>query len=499
MKTAAPLGAAPQESPETRAANVLLITAALGLCALRLTVAASTGLADDEAYYRIWSLAPALSYFDHPPMVAWMMAAGRFLVGDTALGVRFLAPFAHLVGTALLWRTASLLYGAEVARRAVWVFLAMPLAAVGGVIMTPDMPSVLFSGLVLWSLAELDRSKNANWWLAVGFFAGLGLLSKYTNLFLGATILIWLVAVPGNLRWFRSLKLWAGGVLAMIVASPVVIWNAEHGWVSFSKQFGRVARNGSAGAAYLAEFIGGFLALASPLIAIFAIAGLIHVVRAAIANRKSRDVLLSAATLPMLLYFLIHALHDRVQGNWPGPVYPALAICAGIGLGTLFSERHRKPAFRAALAIGFLMVTAIYVHAVTPVLPAAVRKDPTEQMRGWQAFADAVDQQRKQAGAAWVATSSYATTGQLAFALRDRTTVAQLDERIRYLFLPPPPAELLQKPTLYVELERRADRTLLRNKFRNVVSLGTLKRDNGIVGGATYAVFLASDPPEPPL
>ena len=249
-------------APRIDTADRVLIAVALALFALRLVIAGNTGLVDDEAYYRIWSLAPALSYFDHPPMVAWIIAAGRAIAGDTVIGVRLLAPASLLLGAVLLWRTASLLYGTGTARRAVWLMLAMPLLAVGGIIVTPDVPSVLFSGMVLWGLAELDRSQNANWWLAVGLCAGLGLLSKYTNLFLGATIVIWLFAVPGNSRWLRTPQPWIGVFIAVALASPVVIWNAEHGWASFAKQFGRVTHSGSAGSAYVFEMAGTFVGLA---------------------------------------------------------------------------------------------------------------------------------------------------------------------------------------------------------------------------------------------
>ena len=47
-------------------------------------------------------------------------------------------------------------------------------------------------------------SQRANWWLAFGLFAGLGLLSQYTNLFVGAGVLLWLVLLPGNWHWFRA-------------------------------------------------------------------------------------------------------------------------------------------------------------------------------------------------------------------------------------------------------------------------------------------------------
>jgi 4-amino-4-deoxy-L-arabinose transferase-like glycosyltransferase len=489
------------EARKYRTADYSLIGVALALCAVRLAMAAYTGLVDDEAYYRIWSLAPALSYYDHPPMVAWIIGAGRAIAGDTTLGVRLLAPFSHLLGAALLWRTAWLLYGAVAARRTVWIMLAMPLLAVGGIIVTPDLPSVLFSGLVLWALAELDRSQNANWWLAIGLFAGLGLISKYTNLFLGATIVIWLVAVPGNSNWFRSPQLWIAGLIAMAVTSPVVIWNAQHDWASFAKQFGRVAHNGPAGPVYLLEMFGAFIALASPIIAILAIAGLIRVARSAFLSRRSPDVLLASTVLPILLYFLLHALHDRVQGNWLAPIYPALALCAAIGLETLVPEHLRRGVFTTAVGLGFVVTAVIYADALSPIRAASGFKDPTEQMHGWPALGDAIDKKRREAGAGWVATSSYASTGQLAMALKGRSVVAELDDRIRYIFLPPLPPELLKQPALYVELKRRVDGDLpmVKEKYRKVTSLGSLTRENGSATGAIYELYLLEDPPQPPF
>src|SRR5688572_1936700 len=196
----------------------VLLAAILALGLVRVWLAASLGLTEDEAYYRLWALAPARSYLDHPPMTGWMIAFGRWVAGDTPLGIRLPAILVSLGGPLVLWRTASILLGPIVARRATWIALAMPLLAVGGVIITPDTPSVLFWGLAGWALAELYSSRNANWWLVVGLTAGLGLLSKYSNLFVGASILLWLAWSPGNRVWLRRWQLWAGGVLACLLA-----------------------------------------------------------------------------------------------------------------------------------------------------------------------------------------------------------------------------------------------------------------------------------------
>ena len=308
------------------------MAAVLALTALRLAIASYTGLVDDEAYYRIWSLAPALSYLDHPPMVAWIIGAGRAIAGDTSLGVRLLAPVIVLAGAAILWRTAELLYGPVIARRAVWIMLAMPLLAIGGIIVTPDLPSVLFAGLVIWGLAELDRSQNPRWWLAIGLFAGLGLLSKYTNLFLGATIVVWLLALPENRKWFRTPELWVGGLIAAAVASPVAIWNAEHDWASFAKQFGRVARSGSAGLSLSPRTRRRLRAAGKPTNRDTRACRLRSRVTRRHSASAARATFCWRLPLPMLIYFFLHSLHDRVQGNWPGPLYPMFAICAALGI-----------------------------------------------------------------------------------------------------------------------------------------------------------------------
>ncbi len=169
-----------------------LAIAITGMALLRVLVAANTGLTDDEAYYRLWALVPAISYVDHPPMTAWMIAAGMWCVGDNPVGIRLAAPLTSLVIPFVMWRTTAILFDRGKAECATWFTLAMPLLAVSGVIVTPDTPSVLFWGLTVWALAELHNSRNANWWLAVGLFSGLGLLSKYVALFLGAGIALWI-------------------------------------------------------------------------------------------------------------------------------------------------------------------------------------------------------------------------------------------------------------------------------------------------------------------
>ncbi|MBC7802174.1 MAG: UDP-phosphomannose--protein mannosyltransferase, partial [Gemmatimonadaceae bacterium] len=88
----------------------MALLALLALTLIRLLVAAMTPLSGDEAYYWVWSRALAPGYLDHPPMVALWIGAGTWLAGDTALGVRLLAPISAAAGSLLLARVAEDLF-----------------------------------------------------------------------------------------------------------------------------------------------------------------------------------------------------------------------------------------------------------------------------------------------------------------------------------------------------------------------------------------------------
>jgi 4-amino-4-deoxy-L-arabinose transferase-like glycosyltransferase len=433
-------------------------------------------------------------------MTAWMIAAGMWIAGDNQLGIRLAAPMTSLLGPFILWRVCTILFDRTVAERATWLALAMPLLAVGGVIITPDTPSVLFWGLAVWAVAELHASGNGNWWLAIGLFCGLGLLSKYTNLFVGAGIGLWLVCSPACWRWFRSWQLWFSAVLVCALALPVLIWNAQHEWSSFGRQFGRVASGGEpATMRFIPELIGAYVGLASPITAVLSGWGVWIVLRCAIRSRRPPELILAAMIMPFVLYCFVHAVHARVQANWPAPLYPMLAVCAAIALCSVANQELRRWLERGALVVGFALSGLIYVHAVHPIIYGPGIADPTSQMRGWAELAAQIEQLRQVNGAGWIATSSYATTGQLAFRLKSGPPVVQLNERIRYAHLPPVEDRIVHAPAIYIELERNLVVSMLKQRFASITDLGTLTRryqDNVL---ARYVVYRVADPIGPIL
>lgn len=476
-----------------RPAGLALVVLALTL--LKLWSGTNAHFVEDEAYYRLWGLNPALGYYDHPPMIAWWIHAGQWLLGDTVLAVRLFVILSSVVGSLALWRSAFLMAGPRAAGWSVLFLNASLLVGIGGILATPDAPSVLFWGLAFWALTELSVSRNAVWWLAVGVFAGLGLASKYSVLFLGAGIVLWLLWVPENRRWLACWQLWAGGALALLLFAPVLVWNQAHEWVSFYKQFGRAGR-GSLTAKHVGEFLGGFIGLLNPLIAVAAGAGSWALLRRA-GRRDPLASLVLLTSLPFLVYLLYHSLHARVQANWPAPLFPALALIAAVWVAQ--GQRGRARFGAVAVALGLAVTGLVQVHAVHPLTGAFARKDPTFQLRGWPEVGAEIKAQAEKAGAAYVLTTSYALTGQLDYLLRDRLPVAQMNERIRYIMGPAPDPSVLAGTGLYVTTNRRDNAGLLHERFAEVELVDDFPRQVKGVELERMRVYRLADPLGPVL
>src|SRR6201996_5954381 len=212
----------------------------LALVVLRLVAAAWTPITFDEAYYWMWSKHLAGAFYDHPPMMAVVIRAGTMIAGDTELGVRLVSILLALPMSYAVYRAAVILFGGQrVATTATILLNVTMMAAVGTLIVTPDAPLLVASSFVVLCLAKVLEAGRGAWWLAVGAAVGAALLSKYTALFFGAAILIWLVSVPKLRRWLISPWPYLGGLVSLLMFTPVILWNADHHWVSFIKQLGR--------------------------------------------------------------------------------------------------------------------------------------------------------------------------------------------------------------------------------------------------------------------
>jgi len=356
---------------------------------------------------------------------------------------------------------------------------------------------LVVSSFVLFYLAKVLETGRGVWWLAVGAAVGTALLSKYTALFFGPAILIWLASVPKLRRWLISPWPYVGGIVASAIFVPVILWNRDHQWVSFIKQIGR-ARIEDFKPAFIGELIPTQIAFATPLVFILGAMGLYALLKRN-AGASAARMLISATFWTIVAYFIWHSLHARVEANWFAPVYPAFAIAAAIAANlTRWDARQQRVVDfcqRWASPVGILMFALLIVQADTGAL-LGFRRDATVRSVGvgWRELAAGIEAVRGRVGAACVLAPDYGTTSWLAFYLPKGTCVLQQAQRFRWVNMPDPdPAQLAGK-LLYVDEVRPGGQPHLKEMFTRVEEVAQLKRMRGPLTIETYELDLLEGP-----
>lgn len=474
------------------------------LIALRMVVAAVWPLATDELLYWRYSFHLAPGYLDHPGMNPLLIRIGRSLFGETSLGVRFFAVALAVPASWAVWRAGELLLGGSRAgANAALLFNLTIVMSVGSMIATSDSVVVVTSALLLWAVAEFNVSQRGVWWLVIGAVIGVGMASKYTTLFLALSIVAWLAVTPELRKWFLRPWPYLGALIALAIFSPVLIWNAQHQWASLVYQSSRMVAH-SWSIRYVIELIGAQIGLATPPIFVLAGFGLWWGRRLPAAERRNWP-LLAMLVLPPLAYFLWHALHERVQGNWPECIYPAASCAAALAIQMLPAKTGPSASIvrwseRLAIPFALALAAIIYFHGATG-LPALGRGDPAARMTGlgWREAAASIDEVRARAGTPVVVTSDYSMAVELSYYLPSHTPVEQLNERVRWISEPQPDPRLFTGPMLYVCHDRCSKLSFLPARFRGIEYLATVTRRNHGAVADVYTIYRLSRPIGPVL
>jgi 4-amino-4-deoxy-L-arabinose transferase-like glycosyltransferase len=444
---------------------VLALIAAMTV--MRMVYAGVLDLRTDEAYYWTWSKESALSFLDHPPMIAWFIRFGTAIFGDTALGVRFAGIVAMLVTQLLL---ADIVRRVTNDFRAVVFALLMPEAALYyGLLMAkvaPDTALIPFAVAMLWSLVRLNESGDGRWWLAAGLFAGLALLSKFTAIMLLPAVAAFMLVPDWRGRWLRSPYPWAAVLIAAAVFSPVLIWNDQHDWASFRFQLVRATAANPLSFRTLAEFLGLQFGLVGFVLLPVVISGVALTAWRGWRNREPVALLLSTAVIVPLFYFLWKSLTLRVGDTWPMFLWPAGFAATAINATMLSREKFPEWVvtstfrwMRIAIVTGIAFVVGVFLYYVAAPWNFIGRTDPVGGEAGYEQVVAHARNQLKKTGATWIATTDYRTYAMLRWHFHGHVPVIQINERGRFQGFRDPGMDWVRgHPGLYVA--REPDNTL---------------------------------------
>ncbi|MDN3637872.1 glycosyltransferase family 39 protein [Simiduia curdlanivorans] len=348
----------------------------LGFSLLHLLMAATLPLMFFEAHYALYGYYLQLSYVDHPPLMGWLQGVVQ-IFSSSELSLRLVPILLTLATQYTLVAIALRLYpkSTHIDVALAWLLQLLPISYI--VFMAaPDLPLALFSCLAFLFLLKIIERDSWAAWLGLGVYLGAAGLSKYTaiTLVISLPIALWLGGRGG--RWLLSPKLWVAGAIAMLLVSPVLVWNLDNNWLSFRFQTAYQGGDGSWSTMALASALAAQLATYSPFFLLLFIGA-----RQLDAHQKKSLGLALAWALPTFLLFFLQAGSGRSSPHWTYASWlaltPALAFCV-LQLWPM-TKKLRLAIYAWA---SLLAVTALLVIAL-PWVSLDDYKHPLKRQIGW--------------------------------------------------------------------------------------------------------------------
>jgi hypothetical protein len=417
-------------SPAVQTAGIIVA----GVLA-RLIASHFVGLGIDESYSVGVARDLSLSYFDHPPLQYWIVHALAPVVGY-GRGDRwaFIALFA-----ASSWLMFVLTRRLFDARAGVWAAAGLNLSAFftlpAASWVLPDGPLIL--GLLaaatalarIWFPCETEAARPWRDWLLVGFWVGVAGLSKYQAALFCVGIGLAVLTAPERRVWLRRPQPYAAAILCLAVLSPVLIWNARHGWASFAFQAGRgLPSHGMRPLGPIEALLAQAVLMAPWIFAPMAVA-VVRAARSGRANQRAWFCLMLAAPT-IVLFTLTPLLGSLGLPHWPMPGWLLLFPLLGERL-SLAARGRSWPRTWLIISTALLLVLGAGAawDAATGELGAAFPKvfrrgDPTLESVEWTAVRTELSRRGELGGPApLIVALQWSEAGKLEAVLGDRATV----------------------------------------------------------------------------
>ena len=403
----------------------------------------------DEAYYWLWGQQLDWSYYDHPPFHAWVQGLAAMALGQGCWVLRLPTVLSSGLFLAIYYRLCGHLYGSQ-QRLAFGVLLgallASPLYFIYLAMAWQDqwlMVFSLFSAAGLVQFLEQYQASSPRYGQLYGAALGLGLagLCKYTALFVGLAALGVIVTHTPSL--LRRRALYGAIAIALLCQVPILIWNAQHNWLSVAYYVTRSVDSGSAGLRLKPLEVLGFWGLCglilSPVITwalwrvcrgpilarcpaiyramalwLFGVStGLLSVVALFSTALHYWNILAYLLLLPLLPAFFLQVATPNLPSAPPSSHQPALSLRP--------AWRHRR-LFQIMQGVGIIAALALLVNGSVFPLAALAGPDGDHESRilyGWEQVANAVQTQLAAMPATTqVLTTDYRSAALLSYALR---------------------------------------------------------------------------------
>ena len=400
--------------------------AAAALIGIRLWIFLVMPPIGDEAYYWVWGQHPALSYFDHPPLHAWLMGLVSQILGWNLYALRVLTWVTTASTAWIIWDWSKRLAPDDPALyfwRSAVIYLASPLfLAMGSIAFHDHLLIALCLGSAHFMLLFADRysrdGQGLPWLYLAALLLGLATLTKYNAVFLGIAFFGFIVASPALRKSLATPHPWLAAILSIALQAPVFWWNIAAGFASYRFHLAdRWVDPTQAGPAQLPVFLLVTILVLSPVVVL----GTFRLIRRhpvpgfeALARNLALWLLgISSAAMFGLAFFVPVFFYWNIVGF--------LLVMPLLGL-----VLHRAWILWVHIGYGVVFGLALLVNQTLIPIPALFGHFHwvTASAYGWDDVAIRIRALKAEYPDAFVATTTYGTAAQLGFALGDADVLA---------------------------------------------------------------------------
>ncbi len=296
---------------------------------IRIALSSLFPLSADESYYWLWSKHLALSYVDHPPIVAFINFLTTF-GKENLFMLRLGANLIVLLISIMIYLLGKKFFNEKVAFWSAVLFQLIPHYLIIWLTMFVELPLALFWTVSLFLLLGIIKFQKAHWWYFLAVTLGLGYLSKYTMFLFWPCLVLFFILSPSNRFWLKRKELYLSFLISALFFLPVLYWNSQHGWVSFAFHGKKVTAD-AFGANFL-PFIGDQLVHFTP----FLLFTFYRIFKYSL-KRDESTKLLFCFSAPVLILFLVLSLKVKIWAHWP-----AIGYIAALPLTVLYLTENNK-------------------------------------------------------------------------------------------------------------------------------------------------------------
>ena len=410
------------------------ILVALGTI-IHLALGFTTELSVDEAHYALYADRLAWSYFDHPPLVGWIQ--WPLVAINAPDGILRLIPIVlWIVSCTMVYHIAEQVWNfyhsqtqpqssSRAGLFAVAVIVFAPLPHVLAVGLVPDSLLTPLALGILWMALRWimqDGHYRFSQWILLGVLFGLAGLSKYTAVLYALAFSIACLSIP---RWstLKNPGFYIAILIALVVISPVILWNATHDWISFRYQIDH-----GAGGTWQWRRVAAFIGIQIGVFGFLPLLGSWSVLRW---SSTQSSVKLAMLFIFFALPFAVFAVLSGGGGlpHWTMPAWFCLAPLAGIGLA-LWWEQGKRWLISLFLAIQGTLVAVGLTLVMTAGYPIAnqMKSNPLADLYGWRSASTLANLLVKELKASGIAVQNWSLASRVAWYARP-TSVFVLDDR----------------------------------------------------------------------